>query len=428
VDVRLEDLVVQDRVTQVLQVRDGLGEAVAEADLSTWLLTQGRNLPDLAMVFDAFCWRLSGNGIPIWRASLHGFTLHPQMRGMGLRWWKDQAVVEEFIVNRGAETDDEFAASPIRKTVSEGVFVRLKPTDAQWSTFPLLRRLGGLGVTDYLVFPIGQFNERSIATTFATLAEGGFNAAQVATIEAAMPALGAIVETHLLKRVAIDLLDTYLGRAAGRRVFAGEILRGEGAGVRAIIMATDLRDFTRISDLLPPGDIIELLNDYFECVGSAVRAEGGEVLKFIGDGVLAIFPVEEESQGVAALRVTAAARAILTGLDALNQTRAWSELPILKAGIGLHIGDVIFGNVGAQDRLDFTVIGPAVNLAFRLEDLTKHLGIPIIVSAALAHTAPQQFTSLGPQTVRGIDQPLEVFGLAALQATQNHDPNPLVLR
>jgi adenylate cyclase len=411
VNVRLEDLVVQDRVTQVLQVRDSHGRAVAEADLSAWLLTQGRNIADLAELFDAFCWRLIGNGIPVWRATLHGFTLHPQMRGMGLRWWKDQAVVEEFIVNRGVETDDEFAVSPIRKTVSDGVFARFTPADRLWSTFPLLHRLGGLGVTDYLAFPIGQFNERSIATTFATLAAGGFEPGQIAAIDAAMPALGAIVETHLLKRVAVDLLTTYLGRAAGQRVFSGEILRGEGAGVRAIIMATDLRDFTRISDLLPSGDIIELLDDYFECVGSAVRAEGGEVLKFIGDGVLAIFPVEEESQGVAAMRAVAAAKAILAGLETLNQTRAWSERPMLKAGIGLHIGDVIFGNVGAQDRLDFTVIGPAVNLAFRLEDLTKNLGIPIITSAALACTAPHQFMSLGAQHVRGVDQPLEVFGL-----------------
>jgi adenylate cyclase len=223
------------------------------------------------------------------------------------------------------------------------------------------------------------------------------------------PALGAVVEAHLLRRVTDDLLQTYLGREAGRRVISGEILRGQGAGVRAIVMATDLREFTRISDILPPGDIIELLDDYFECVCSAVHARGGEILKFIGDGVLAIFPTEGNNQAEAALRAVAAAQHTLAQLHELNRMRAWAERPVLKAGIGLHLGDVIFGNVGAQDRLDFTVIGPDVNLAFRLESLTKRLKIPIVTSRALAQTAPSQFTSLGHQDVRGLGSPVEVF-------------------
>jgi adenylate cyclase len=410
---QLQELVAADLATSVVRVHDGAGVAVHQTDILQWILTEGRRIAKLPNLFDALCWRLVGDGIPIWRGSLHGFTLHPQTGGMGLRWWRDLAVVEEFIVSRAVEADNEFALSPIRRTVTEGIAGRFSPDGDDWQRYPLLRRLGGLGVTDYVAFPIGQFNGRFIAMTFCTLAPAGFTSRQIAVTSKIAPAFGAVVEAHLLKRVSVDLLDTYLGRAAGQRVYSGEIVRGQGVGLRAIIMATDLREFTRMSDVLPAGDIIELLDDYFECVCSAVRTEGGEVLKFIGDGVLAIFPVDDENQGVSALRAITAARSILAMLANLNQTRAWAERPMLKIGIGLHLGDVVFGNVGAQDRLDFTVIGPAVNLAFRLEGLTKQLGTSIITSAALARTVPTQFVSLGAQQVRGIDVPIEVFGLTA---------------
>jgi adenylate cyclase len=404
--------VTPDSITTILEVHEGVGQPTTELDLVDWILRDGRKLETLSELFDQFCWRLVGGRVPVWRASLHGFRLHPQMRGVGLRWWHDEGIVEEFAVKHGAETDGEFAVSPIRQTIIDGVTRRYPPGDPAWHELPLLRRLAGLGVTDYLTIPLGRFNTRSIAVTFSTLALGGYMNEHIDTLQSTAPALGAVVEAHLLRRVTDDLLQTYLGREAGRRVISGEIMRGQGAGVRAIVMATDLREFTRISDLLPPGDIIELLDDYFECVCSAVHARGGEVLKFIGDGVLAIFPTQDNNQAEAALRAVTAAQDTLAQLRELNRMRAWAERPVLKAGIGLHLGDVIFGNVGAQDRLDFTVIGPDVNLAFRLESLTKQLKIPIVTSRAFAQTAPAQFTSLGHQQVRGLGASVEVFTLA----------------
>jgi adenylate cyclase len=401
--------VMPDSVTTILQVHEGVGQPTTELDLVDWILRDGRKLETLSELFDQFCWRLVGSRVPIWRASLHGFRLHPQMRGLGLRWWHDEAIIEEFAVKHGAETDGEFAISPIRPTIIDGVTRRYAPGDPGWQELPLLRRLADLGVTDYLAIPVGRFNTRSIAVTFSTLTLGGYANEQIDILQSTAPALGAVVEAHFLRRVTDDLLQTYLGREAGRRVISGEIMRGQGAGVRAIVMATDLREFTRISDILPPGDIIELLDDYFECVCSAVHARGGEVLKFIGDGVLAIFPTQDDNQAEAALRAVAAAQDTLAQLHELNRMRAWAERPVLKAGIGLHLGDVIFGNVGAQDRLDFTVIGPDVNLAFRLESLTKQLKIPIVTSRAFAQTAPAQFTSLGQQQVRGLAASVEVF-------------------
>jgi adenylate cyclase len=407
---RLQELVQPDDSTTPLQVHEGGGKPILAGDLVSWVINQGRSLYSMAELFDQFCWRLVGNDVPLWRATLHGFTLHPQMRGVGLRWWRDQNLIEEFAVNHGAESHQDFTESPLHATVLDGRVERFPPGDPGWQDLPLLRRLATLGATEYLALPLGQFNARFITATFATDAPSGFDVEHTARVEAAAPALGAVVEGLLLKRMVANLLNTYLGREAGPRVLSGEILRGQGTRLRAVIMATDLRGFTRLSDQLPPGDIIEVLNDYFECVSSAVRAQGGDVLKFIGDGVLSIFRVDGHDEVDAATRALSAARATLAGLDELNRNRAWAERPILKAGVGLHIGDVIYGNVGALDRLDFTVIGPAVNLAFRLESLTKILGTPLLTSKAFADDAPGHLESLGFQPVRGLDEPVEVFG------------------
>jgi adenylate cyclase len=401
--------VAPDATTTVQGVYEGEGRPISGPNVSDWLLREGRSLESLTQLFDQFCWRLVGQRLPIWRATLHGFRLHPQILGLGLRWWHDQGIVEEFAVKRGAENAGEFAVSPIRSTVLDGVSRRFAPGDRGWQELPLLQQLAGLGVTDYVVIPLGRFNTRAITATFSTLAPSGFDENEFGILHSLAPALGAVVESHFLKRVTLDLMQIYLGQEASSRVIAGDILRGKGLGVRAIVMATDLRNFTRISDLLPAGDIIELLDDYFDCVCGAVQAQGGEVLKFIGDGVLAIFPTQGSDQMEVTSRAIAAACNTLKKLDDLNQTRAWSERPMLKAGIGLHLGDVIFGNVGAEDRLDFTVIGPDVNLAFRLESLTKRLKIPIVTSRAFAEAAPQQFTSLGFERVDGREAPVEVF-------------------
>jgi adenylate cyclase len=408
-DAKTASFVEADATTTVLGVYEGQGRPISGPNITDWILREGRSLESLPELFDQFCWRLVGHHLPIWRATLHGFRLHPQILGLGLRWWHDQGLVEEFAVKRGAENDVEFALSPIRSTVLEGVLRRFAPGDRGWQELPLLQRLAALGVTDYVAMPLGRFNTRAITATFATLAPDGFDEREFGLLRALAPALGAVVESHFLKRVTLDLMQIYLGQEASSRVIAGDIVRGKGVGVRAIVMATDLREFTRISDLLPAGDIIELLDDYFDCVCGAVQAQGGEVLKFIGDGVLAIFPTQGNDPTEVAARAIAAARNTLKKLDDLNQTRAWSERPMLKAGIGLHLGDVIFGNVGAVDRLDFTVIGPDVNLAFRLESLTKRLKIPIVTSRAFADAAPQQFTSLGFERVYGRETPVEVF-------------------
>jgi len=226
-----------------------------------------------------------------------------------------------------------------------------------------------------------------------------------------MPALAAVADARVTQRMAGTLLDIYLGRTIGPRVLDGEIRRGYGERIRAILMATDLRGFTSLSDRLPGEELIELLDDYFEAVTQPVQSEGGEVLKFIGDGVLAIFALGARSEAEATGAALDAAQASLRRLDVLNRERAVRSRAQLRVGIGMHLGEVFYGNVGATDRLDFTVIGPAVNLTSRLEGLTKRLERPIVVSDDFARACKRPLSSLGFHPVRGLSEPAEVFGL-----------------
>ena len=296
-------------------------------------------------------------GLPLWRVTLHTATLHPQVAGLGLRWWRDRGVTEEFTIALGAEESSEFLSSPIRDSVLKGKVARFRLTEIQGREFPLLRRLQEAGGTDYLTLPLFRLLDRYPVTTWATDAQDGFTVDHIARLSALVPVLAVVIEARLMRRIARDLLDTYLGRQAGQRVLAGQIRRGCGERVRAVIMASDLRGSTALSDHLPPDEVIELLDAYFERVAEPVQTHGGDVLKFLGDGVLAIFPIAELGEMEAATAALQAAAEILGGLAAYSHAPERRGRSPLRAGIGLHLGEVIYGNVGAPIRLDFTVIG-----------------------------------------------------------------------
>jgi adenylate cyclase len=210
-------------------------------------------------------------------------------------------------------------------------------------------------------------------------------------------------------------MNTYVGERSGAHVLAGQIQRGSGEDLNAVIWFCDLRGFTRLADRLPRSDLIKLLNDYFEIMCNAVRAEGGEVLKFVGDGMLAIFEMKDAVE--AAARAEAALRAARAAIDATrshNAARRVAGQTEIKFGIALHLGEVSYGNIGAPDRLDFTVIGPAVNHANRLEKLAGELGRPLLASASFAGAAPAGLQSLGLHRLRGVAEPQEVFALEAM--------------
>ena len=400
----------------------GGGRPIATADLVTWLLEHGRSIEQIAAFVDELCWRTVATGPPLWRVTLHTATLHPQIQGLGCRWLRDRGVTEEFTIALGAEESSDFLTSPIRDSVLGGEVARFRLAARQGRGYPLLERLWKAGATDYLVLPLFRLLDRHPVTSWATDAPGGFTDDHVARLSALVPALGAVIEARLRRRIARDLLDTYLGHQAGSRVLAGEIRRGRGERVRAVIMASDLRGSTALSDHLPADEMIELLDGYFEHVAEPVQAHGGDVLKFLGDGVLAIFPVAELGEAGAAAAALQAAAETLAGLRALRRAPGGHpDRPALRAGIGLHLGDVFYGNVGAPSRLDFTVIGPAVNLAFRIESATKELGRPLLASRAFARAVPTPLVSLGAHRLRGIAAPEELFGLPGPDAAASQD-------
>jgi adenylate cyclase len=392
-------------------VYTGLGAPIPGGQIERWLLREGAHIVSDIEMFDELCWRLLGDGVPLWRATLHMGTLHPQIRGLGARWLREPRFIEEYRILLGADATDEYLRSPIRATIERGTPFRYRLT-ADPPEYPLLAKIRAAGATDYFALALNRTFRRFPVVTWATDRPNGFSDAHLAALEKINPALASIVETRAVRRITENLLDTYLGPQAGRRVLAGQIERAQGERLRAVIMMADMRGFTALSDRLPGEEVIALLDDYFDAIVTPVAARKGETLKFMGDGVLAIFPAADDDDfSEASVQALEAALEGLERLGVINKTRRAANQAEVRVGIGLHLGEVIYGNVGASDRLDFTVIGPAVNLASRIEGLTKRLLRPILVSSAFARICPRPLISLGFQPVRGLFEPEEVFGL-----------------
>jgi adenylate cyclase len=395
----------------VARTQETRGEPIAGGGIARWILGDGIRTTDEVRFFDELCWRLVGAGVPLWRATLHYGTLHPLIRGFATRWWRERRVTEEIHIAHGADATTEYLQSPVRGPIERGEPFgrRLEGTHPDYPLLDEIRRAGG---TEYLALPLNRIYSRYPVVTWATDRPGGFADEHHAALAEVTPALAAVVEARAVRRLSTNLLDTYLGPQAGRRVLAGQILRGQGESLHAVIMATDLRGFTALSDRLSGNEMVALLDDYFEAVASPIHERYGEVLKFIGDGVLAIFPTGDEGDFTSTtVRALDAARAGLARLDTINAVRRSDGRAEILIGIGLHLGEVIYGNVGAADRLDFTVIGPAVNLAARLEGLTKRVMRPLVTSSTFAAACPRPLASLGFHPVRGFSEPEEVFGL-----------------
>ena len=388
-----------------------LGAPIPGGQVERWLLREGPHIQSIVEMFDELCWRLVGDGLPLWRATLHMGTLHPQIRSLGARWLRAFNIIEEYRILIGSEATEEYLRSPIRTATERGTPFR-RSLNEDTPEYPLLTKLRGFGVTDYFALALNRTFRRFPVVSWATDRPSGFSDEDIAAFEEINPALAAIVDTRAVRRMTENLLDTYLGPQAGRRVLAGQIQRAEGERLRAVIMMTDMRGFTALSDRLPGEEVIELLDDYFDAIVTPVAARKGETLKFMGDGVLAIFPAADDDDfSSASVQALEAALEGLERLGIVNKKRRAVDRTEVRIGIGLHLGEVIFGNVGAADRLDFTVIGPAVNLASRIEGLTKRLLRPILVSSAFAQICPRPLVSLGFHPVRGLFEPEEVFGL-----------------
>jgi adenylate cyclase len=284
--------------------------------------------------------------------------------------------------------------------------------------FPIFPELRAAAITDYVAI-VNRFAADGVIgdmdcvySSWMTDRAGGFIADDIAALQRLMPFLGLAVKSVSLGRIAETLVTTYLGRDAARRVLSGQIARGVPDRIDAVLWFSDLRDYTRISDTSPPEQIIPLLNDYADAVVSTIHQHGGDVMKLIGDGVLAIFPAEERNRAcIAALNAAAAAQ---WAVGALNIRRAGQDLPTTDMYLGLHIGEVFYGNIGSSERLDFTIIGPAVNEVSRIAAMCRSVEQPVLVSAAFAASItgqPHRFVSVGRYALRGVRRPQELFTL-----------------
>jgi adenylate cyclase len=385
--------------------------ADSEGDVVHWLTTGTREQRFLDNIFAELCVRIQRSGIPLKRSTLHILIQHPQWLGARMLWADGMREAELARVDFDVRERSEYIGSPANEIHDGATEVRenLERDPALGRRHAVYDEMRAKGLTDYVAWPLYHTLGKRHIVTFATDRPGGFDEAHIADLQKLLPVLALVSEIRVKNRLARTLLETYVGSHAGELILAGATRRGSGTTVRAAIMICDLRDFTKISDSWPRDDVIDLLNGYFDAMSEPIARHGGEILKFIGDGLLAIFPLSEPKACANLLRAVSEARLAMVDLNAKNN-EAGGRAP-LNYGIGVHVGDVMYGNIGSQTRLDFTVIGPAVNMASRLETLTKQLGKPVLLSGAFADFVKSDFEleSVGKHSVRGFNDPVELF-------------------
>jgi adenylate cyclase len=372
-------------------------------DFATWL-AEGCVGLDTPNVIAELGGRLNRAGIPVWRISSSFSSMHPEVKFHNVRWTEGAAPVVALRAH-GVHETKFYIESPIAHLDRTGETELRRRLDAPVE-FPICRELAKEGATDYLmqVLPFGSARLAYIA--YSTRAPGGFDDDALARLRAIRGAVSMRLEICSLDYITRVLLDVYLGASAAERVLGGAVTRGTGAPIDCAIFFCDMRGFTSLSDRRPAAEVVATLDHYFEAVAAPIHAHGGEILKFIGDAVLAIFPVRGD-------RADVCARALAAAVDASAAVRALPDG--VAIGVALHVGEVHFGNIGARERLDFTVIGAAVNEVCRVESLCKSIGRPVLVTSAFARAlgAQTNLLSLGEHALKGVSAPQELFALAS---------------
>ncbi len=388
----------------------------AGRSIADWLMNEARELGESRAVLSELGKRLCAEGFPVARLFVSLRTLHPQVLAIGLAWRRGEQEATEVPRAHDILESPQYLNSPIRLIFEGAPMVRRRIGAGEGALdFPILVDLKEEGATDYLALPLPFSHGRINTVTIATDQAGGFRPEDIDRFVELVPLLALVLEVKETQRISTTLLETYLGHDAGRRVLSGLVKRGDGATIAAALWYCDLRGFTGMSEALPRDEVIATLNDWFGAMAAPVHAHGGEVLKFIGDAMLAIFPIADDLDRDRACHTALdAAQAALAGLDQLNAGRIEAGKAPLAMGLALHMGAVMYGNIGAPDRLDFTVIGPAVNLVSRLEGLCASLGQRLVASARFASPCGSRLRPIGRHALRGIAEPEEVFTLPEL--------------
>ena len=379
--------------------------------LIDWLMDGARSATTPMALIAEVCERLVGAGIPLWRVGAFVQTLHPDVFGRSFIWRPGADVV---VTTATFDLPDspQFKNSPLAILYGSGHEVRYRLDDPGSRRFPFFDDMREEGVTDYIALPL-VFTDGSIhASSWTTKADGGFTDEQLAALRRVSAPFSRLGEIMAMRRTAAALLDTYVGNRAGERILAGQIRRGHGEEMQAAIWLSDLRGFTALSDRLPAATVVDILNQYFDCQVPVIREHGGEILKFMGDGLLAVFPIAKDGGNLSEVcgQVLEASRKARANVDGMHYPSG-NGVERFRFGVALHIGGILFGNIGGMSRLDFTCIGPAVNLAARLEKIAGRLHRTVVASAAFAGACHDDWIDLGEFPIAGFSEAQRVFGL-----------------
>ena len=391
------------------------GDRPAPQTISTiaeWLLGPARQIAHGIEAFDEFAWRLLATGLPIMRVALHAAVVHPQFFGTNVVWRRGTGQTRQTMITHELVDLMRGEDTPVKRVVLFGETVRrrLEVPDDELD-FPILSELKAEGGTDYLALPItSAHGVYHYMIGYAADRPGGLSDGEVADLTWISLRLPLVIDMHSHRRIANNLLVAYLGATTGPRVLAGQIRRGIGEALTVVLWSSDLRGFTERSDRLPGERMIAILDALFDAQANAIHRHGGEILKFIGDGVLAIFPIADPGQSAdAARRALAAAHEAQSAVDGLRDHALLAGEAALRIVVALHAGSVLYGNIGAANRLDFTVIGPAVNLVSRVETIAKALDQPIVVTDDFVGAYGEPMRSLGRHQLRGLAMAHELF-------------------
>ena len=392
-----------------------------------WIVSRGLHGTHETTLLQGLCERLVAEDIPLLRVNICQPTLHPIIGGRLFIWSRGEAAVQEDWERNVAEAGAEFVRTPFPHMGSTGTTrLRCRLHQGEGSEFPMLGRFREQGGTDYfaLLTAFGEAHRlgpaAAIIMSWLTDAPGGFLDAHIAAIEQLVPSLALAVKGASTYRIARGVIETYLGRDAARHILSGEIERGSGQTIRTALWYCDLKGFTKLADTTPRDRLLAMLDAYFECMVTTVHEFDGHVLKFMGDGLLAIFNLDDDAGSCRA--ALEAAEQVTSRITRLTAERDADGLPVCGFYLALHFGDVMYGNIGARNRLDFTVVGPAVNEVSRIEAMCAALDQSLVISSAFAEAAGEstdRIVSLGRYALRGVRRPQELFTLELPVAAGN---------
>ncbi len=391
-----------------------------------WILREAWEATTVEELVGRLARCLAENGVPLWRLSLIIRTLHPQLLGRAYVWQRDKDEIELRRLPHSSLESPAFLNSPLVPIFqgAGGIRRRLDVDNPQLD-FPILEEFHAAGATDYVAMPM-RFSDGQInCLTLTSDRPGGFSTSGLGQVYEILPVVSRLLEVHAIREMAASLLDTYLGTHSGQQVLSGQVKRGDGTDIPAVIWLCDLRDSTAMADRLPRDVYLGLLNEFFEGTAGAVLDQGGEVLKFIGDAVLAIFPIEAnggngsngDAEG-ACTRALDAARHAVSGIAALNRQRESQGEAPLRFSLAIHLGEFTYGNVGTPGRLDFTATGSAINETSRLAAMGKELDRQVLISSAFAKQLTEPLDSLGDHSLRGVEAKHEIFTLPETASDQ----------